>query len=198
MSPLYAPPNLQAVDRDYGLPGLVVPDARPHIGATGSFNLTANGGYAVRFRPSRPMRVASIGFVIAIAAGANDAFDVGLHDGAGQTKLGSSGVSTAYKDPAGGAVALTTTGFKALYLTTPVDIEPGKTYHACLNMPAAFGGSTPAANCCVPNASGAPAQGFGQAVGLYEFFRHASAGAVPATLTPVTTTLAPFLWVREV
>jgi hypothetical protein len=97
-----------------------------------AFTPTAGWCLVYRFTVPRPFNVATIGFVVGTAAGADDTVDVAILDAA-YNRLRS----------AGGAVAgkLNSTGQKAVSLTTPYLCSAGVVYYAALSFKASFGGT---------------------------------------------------------
>jgi len=82
----------QSLDKDNGQPGMYC------FGGLGVGNLNfvalvASQGRVSRFRPSRNMSIVSIAFSVAVAAGADDACDVGIYD-ANFNRIVSSGATT--------------------------------------------------------------------------------------------------------
>lgn len=80
---------------------------------SGSLALTADRAYYVRFVPDRDMTVDEIAFVVTVAAGADDACDVGLYTSA-LAKIVTAGATTGKLNGTGRkTIALTATALKA-------------------------------------------------------------------------------------
>lgn len=176
------------VDRDDGQAGLVVPYSH-HLGFSGGAALVANRTLAARFVPSRDMSIISIGFAVTIAAGGNDAVDVGIVNGAGTTKIASSGPTIGN---------LNVTGVKNLALTATAELTAGTTYYACLATATSFIGSAPSLASCIPTGLLAlTGAGFGGALGVIETLLHTAGGTIPTPLVVSGMPSMPFLWLRE-
>lgn len=125
--PHVSPPQIYPqYDRDPSLGGIVAPMTL--AGSTGA--LTAGRAYLGRFVPSRNMTIASIAFVVTVAAGADDACDVGIYAADG-SKIVSSGATTG-KLNAG-------TGVKSIAVAA--SLIAGTPYFAAFSVVTPFGGT---------------------------------------------------------
>lgn len=117
-----------AYDKDNGQTGIV---ACPTYFSVSTSALTAGRAYAVRFRPSRTMTIALVAFNVSVAAGADDACDVGIYDAA-FNRLVSSGATTGKLNA--------TTGVKTIALAATT-LSAGVTYYAAFSVLTPFGGT---------------------------------------------------------
>lgn len=107
---------------DQALVGMLVPKLAVPVGTSTSVNLTANRAYYVRFVPARTFNITKIGFVVATAAGSDDACDVAIYDSAG-TRLVSAGATTG---------KLNSTGAKTVDVTSTA-LKAGTVYYAAFS-----------------------------------------------------------------
>lgn len=121
-------------DRDQGVAGMVTPVA-PYLG-TASTALTASRAYFARVQPSRTITVASVVFIVATAAGAADAFDVGVYTVSGANLARQASVGAITSATSGGG--LSTTGVKVVNLSTT--LTAGTVYYIGFSV-GTFGGT---------------------------------------------------------
>lgn len=184
--------GLEDYDRDNGQAGILVPNY-PNLGPVGASAatiLTANRKYAVRFVPSRDMRIITVGFCVQAVEGSsgNSAMDCGILSGNGQTLLGSSGATTGI---------VNATGWRHLTLAAAVTLVAGTTYYAALATATSFTGTGAQILGLIPATSAG--QPFGLSNGITELCIEASAGGtLAAPLTPTSTSaLIPIFCLRE-
>lgn len=113
---------LRGLDRQQA--GMYAPNAAPWC-ASASVALVANRGYAVRFVAEKSITITQIGFVLSVAAGANDNCDVGIFDSAMATLIGSAGSTAGKLNGAPGPVSVP--------LAAGANIRQGKVYYACFS-----------------------------------------------------------------
>ena len=175
--------DLRPLDRDNGQTGILAPSARGFNAA--NVALTANRAYVARFVPSRDMTVTLIAFSVEVAAGADDACDVGIYD-ASYNRIVSSGATTG---------KLNSQGVKTVTIASTA-LVAGVVYYAAISTGTQGGsaGQLGGANM----GSSRLGQLFGAAVGKLEADFQNTAHTLPATLTGgggITT--VPQLAVRE-
>jgi hypothetical protein len=133
-------------DRDFGLPGIMGPTGAEWPSTAGS--VQANRASLVRIAPSRTMKIKSIRFVVTVAAGSDDACDVGIYDSAGN-RLVSKGAVTGQ---------LNSTGVKTIEIAETT-LEAGKVYFLALSVGAI--GTTAAQLVSINNNTGMAGDVFG-------------------------------------
>jgi hypothetical protein len=157
------------------------------LGVPAASAVIAARTYAIRVVPSRDMNIVSMACNVTTARDAADTVAFAIYDSTVQTRLAST-PATAGK--------MNATGIQSVNLPSAYTIRAGVTYYAALVTDDAYAGTAPSLWCCLPPV-GAPASGFGASIGIYEYFVHNGGGSAPASLTPASTVLAPFIWLRE-
>jgi hypothetical protein len=75
-----------------GLPGIIAPPG--NMAPTAAVALTASRAYWARFMPSEDITISSASFLVTVAAGADDACDIGIYDSTLATRIASAGATT--------------------------------------------------------------------------------------------------------
>lgn len=126
-------------DRDFGLPAIMGPTGGEWPSTTGA--LQANRASLVRICPSRVMKIKSIRFVVTVAAGSDDACDVGIYNEEFK-RIVSSGAQLG---------KLNSTGPKSIEVAETI-LEPGKVYFLAMTCGAI--GTTAASVAAINNNTG--------------------------------------------
>lgn len=174
----------------YSRNGCMAPtSATPYINNV-TVTMTAGRTYFTRFVPDYSFTITTIAILVSVAAGANDAIDVGVFNSDLSDRLGSSG-STSGKLNAG-------TGAKTV-TDLSIPVQAGTVYYGYVAMPSSFGGSAPGLACTNSVTSGSGAL-FGSAVGTIEaVYKDGLTFPVPdaAITSPSATGGVPILGLRE-
>jgi hypothetical protein len=134
--------TLVPYDRSQGQAGMVTPTT-PGAGKLGN---VISAGWAVfgRFVPSRNMTITKIAFYVSTAAGADDAFSVGIYtpSGADLQVVSKTGALTnaSVEITSGGGLAASA-GVRVITLPTPAALTAGTVYYNAFSALTPFGGT---------------------------------------------------------
>lgn len=157
---------------------------------------TASRSYWQRYRTTRAMTIVTISFEVQTAAGADDAFSVGIHNSTGTSLLSTSGAVTGVSGSVSGGGLNATAGLRVVTLPTPLVLAASTTYYVGWSV-GTFGGT--AVGVRGLSYLAAPGTGFfGTTMPNVEAIQQSATHPLPATIAASAAPIVvPLLVLRE-